>query len=236
MADIAAAEVAAKVSEQAERYKDMVKHVKDMTAAAKAAGAELTTEQRNLLSVAYKNVVGACRAAFRALNAGVSEKQLAAPIADGYREFFVEAELRSVCNDLIQLVDGILETTKDKAGTLFFLKMKGDYYRYLAEVGESDGAKGKASTAYKAATELAESKEGLPATNPIRLGMALNYSVFLYEIMEQPKEATNLAKSAFDAAIAELDKLGEEQYKDATLIMQLIRDNLTLWSSDQMNE
>jgi len=130
--------------------------------------------------------------------------------AVGYRQHFVEAELRNVCNDLISLVDGILDSTKDKAGTLFFLKMKGDYYRYLAEVEGNDGSsKDSAASAYKAATELAESKDdGLPPTNPIRLGMALNYSVFLYEIMNQPTEATALAKSAFDAAIAELDTLG----------------------------
>lgn len=41
-----------------------------------------------------------------------------------------------------------------------------------------------------------------------------------------------MAKGAFDDAIAELDTLSEESYKDSTLIMQLLRDNLTLWTSD----
>ena len=41
-----------------------------------------------------------------------------------------------------------------------------------------------------------------------------------------------MAKQAFDEAIAELDTLSEESYKDSTLIMQLLRDNLTLWTSD----
>ena len=41
---------------------------------------------------------------------------------------------------------------------------------------------------------------------------------------------------AFDDAIAELDTLNEESYKDSTLIMQLLRDNLTLWTSDQAND
>jgi len=37
---------------------------------------------------------------------------------------------------------------------------------------------------------------------------------------------------AFDDAIADLDKLTDDSYKDSTLIMQLLRDNLTLWTSD----
>ena len=48
--------------------------------------------------------------------------------------------------------------------------------------------------------------------------------------------ACHLAKQAFDEAIAELDSLNEESYKDSTLIMQLLRDNLTLWTSDLPEE
>jgi len=72
----------------------------------------------------------------------------------------------------------------------------------------------------------------LPPTHPIRLGLALNFSVFYYEILNSPDRACHLAKRAFDDAIAELDSLSEESYRDSTLIMQLLRDNLTLWTSD----
>ena len=65
-------------------------------------------------------------------------------------------------------------------------------------------------------------------THPIRLGLALNFSVFYYEIMNDPSKACELAKKAFDDAIAELDSLKEDSYKDSTLIMQLLRDNLTV--------
>ena len=84
-----------------------------------------------------------------------------------------------------------------------------------------------------AAQEAAgNSDNGLPPTHPIRLGLALNFSVFYYEIQNNPEQACQLAKKAFDDAIAELDTLSEESYKDSTLIMQLLRDNLTLWTSD----
>ncbi|GFP92385.1 14-3-3-like protein 16r [Phtheirospermum japonicum] len=76
----------------------------------------------------------------------------------------------------------------------------------------------------------------LAPTHPIRLGLALNFSVFHYEILNSPDRACNLAKQAFDEAIAELDTLGEESYKDSTLIMQLLRDNLTLWTSDMQDD
>ena len=108
---------------------------------------------------------------------------------------------------------------------------KGDYYRYLAEF-EADGrpnAEKESKAAYTKASEVAEK---LSSTHPIRLGLALNFSVFHYEIMNQPQEACSLAKSAFDEAIAELDTLSEDSYKDSTLIMQLLRDNLTLWTAD----
>ena len=83
----------------------------------------------------------------------------------------------------------------------------------------------KASNAYKEAVEAAKE---MATTHPIRLGLALNFSVFYYEIMNKPEEACKLAKSAFDDAIAELDSLKEDSYKDSTLIMQLLRDNLTV--------
>jgi len=89
----------------------------------------------------------------------------------------------------------------------------------------------KSLDAYKTATDVAQ--KDLPSTHPIRLGLALNFSVFYYEILNAPDQACHLAKQAFDDAIAELDTLSEESYKDSTLIMQLLRDNLTLWTSSE---
>ena len=67
------------------------------------------------------------------------------------------------------------------------------------------------------------------------MGLALNYSVFYYEILSSPDIACKLAKQAFDNAIQDLDGLEEEEYRDSATIMQLLRDNLTLWTSD-LNE
>merc|ERR1712113_1066781 len=88
-----------------------------------------------------------------------------------------------------------------------------------------------ARKAYEEAQKVAEAD--LAVTHPIRLGLALNYSVFQYEVLSNPDEACKMARTAFEEAIAELDNVAEDSYKDSTLIMQLLRDNLTLWTSDQ---
>jgi len=114
--------------------------------------------------------------------------------------------------------------------------MKGDYYRYISEYAQADQhqkASDGALDAYKAAQEIAN--QDLKTTHPIRLGLALNFSVFYYEVMNDPSKACSLAKTAFDDAIADIEHIEEDQYKDATTIMQLIRDNLTLWTSE-LNE
>ena len=113
----------------------------------------------------------------------------------------------------------------------FLSNRKGDYYRYEAEIADDKKICEKAEAAYREAEDIASTK-GLPATHPIRLGLYLNFSVFYYEIYNEQEKACALAKKAFDSAISDLDTLNEESYKDSTLIMQLLRDNLTLWTSD----
>ena len=116
---------------------------------------------------------------------------------------------------------------------MFYRKMAGDYNRYLSEIRVGDSRQQASDSALESYNEASKTANAdLPPTHPIRLGLALNYSVFHYEIRNEPDKACSLAKSAFDDAIAELDTLSEESYKDSTLIMQLLRDNLTLWTTD----
>lgn len=214
----------------------MVQNVKSLA----ELNIQLNVEERNLLSVAYKNVVGARRASWRVLSSIESKEKEKGDndkvaLIGQYREK-VEKELEKICRELLDVLERfLLPEDKTAEGQVFYWKMAGDYWRYLAEFATTEDRRMKAEKAkekYEEATKTAVS-QGLPPTNPIRLGLALNYSVFYYEILNQPNEACQLAKTAFDDAISELDSLQEEQYKDATLIMQLIRDNLTLWTSDQ---
>merc|ERR1719456_999977 len=200
---------------------------------------ELSVEERNLLSVAYKNAVGSRRAAWRIITS-VEQKEKSKGNEDQAnfaKEYCakVETELDKICNTILALLDGNL-ITKATTGEskVFYQKMKADYFRYIAEFKDGD-AKAKAADnarlAYEEAAKVAE--KDLAVTHPIRLGLALNFSVFQYEVLNNPDEACKMARTAFEDAIAELDNVAEDSYKDSTLIMQLLRDNLTLWTSDQ---
>ena len=228
----------AKLAEQAERYDDMVVWMKSV-AEKKQEG--LTDEERNLLSVAYKNVVGARRSSWRIISSleQKAEDEVKRCTAVDYRQI-VEKELQEKCSEVLKLIEEHLlpAASSFTEPKVFYLKMKGDYLRYLVEIVIADDDNGKrerkekaslSKDAYSAAMSEAEK---LPTTHPIRLGLALNFSVFHYEIENDSEEACKLAKRAFDEAIAELEALKEDSYKDSTLIMQLLRDNLTLWTSE----
>ncbi|MQL88483.1 hypothetical protein Taro_021041 [Colocasia esculenta] len=193
----------AKLAEQAERYEEMVEFMKKVA----MLNLELTVEERNLLSVGYKNVIGARRASWRIMSS-IEQKEESkgneqnVKLIKGYCQK-VEDELTKICHDILTIIDEHLIKSSTS--------------------GESTAASNTANSE-------------LPSTHPIRLGLALNFSVFYYEIMNSPERACHLAKQAFDEAIAELDSLNEESYKDSTLIMQLLRDNLTLWTSDLPDE
>lgn len=197
---------------------------------------DLTNDERNLLSVAYKNYVKTRRDAWRTIQAIQNKEELKGNkylnLIQVYRKK-IEDELTTICREVLELLDNfLLKQSQHAEGNVFFWKMKGDYYRYLGEFLQQDERKqviDKASDSYKYAQEEAEK---LKTTHPIRLGLALNYSVFFYEIMGSPDLACKLAKTAFDNAISDLENLEEEEYRDSATIMQLLRDNLTLWTSD----
>ncbi|XP_077433128.1 14-3-3 protein zeta/delta-like [Vanacampus margaritifer] len=225
----------AKLAEQAERYDDMAAAMKSAT---ENNEAELTSEERNLLSVAFKNVVGARRSSWRVVAsiAAKAESDRQKGLAKDYQEK-IEAELKGICQDVLDLLKNLIPKASLPESKVFFLKMKGDYHRYQAEVAMGDDKQDiikESEQAYQEAFET--SKDNMQPINPIRLGLALNFSVFYYEIQNSPEKACELAKTAFDEAIAELKTLNDDSYKDSTLIMQLLRDNLTLWNADSQSE
>uniref|UniRef100_A0A914DS74 14-3-3 domain-containing protein n=1 Tax=Acrobeloides nanus TaxID=290746 RepID=A0A914DS74_9BILA len=227
--------IRAKLAEQAERYNDMVQVMKQVA----EMGTELSNEERNLLSVAYKNVISSRRNSWRVIStceartAKLEGTETKVKIAQEYRKQ-MEQELREFCNEILMLLDKYLvPNATETEAKVFYLKMRGDYSRYLAEIASGDNRSevvNNSQQAYQEAFEIAMEK--MSPTHPVRLGLALNFSVFYYEILHATDKACQVAKQAFEDAVAELDELHEDTYKDSTLIMQLIRDNITLWSSE----
>ncbi|CDW83164.1 14-3-3-like partial [Stylonychia lemnae] len=229
----------ARLAEQCERYDEMVEYASDF---AKAGSEELSLEERNILSVAFKNVVGTRRAAWRVLSS-IEKKENNKGNASNVEKVkhyktLIEDELTRVCQDILALLEQhLIPKCRQEEAQVFFQKMKGDYYRYIAEYAVAEkrnAAAQKALTSYQEAHEIAQ--KSLSTTHPVKLGLALNFSVFYYEIMQNPEKACKMARDAFDEAIADLDNVQDEYYKDATLIMQLLRDNLTLWTSELPEE
>jgi 14-3-3 protein epsilon len=198
----------------------------------------LTLDERNLLIVAYKNSITSKRNAWRILD--VQEKNSKKESTESLKRItdykhIIEDEISVICKDILGLVETILlPSTKETEDIVFYLKVKADYNRYICEfsIGEIKlNASYITQETYQKAYDLAI--QTMTPTNPLRLGVALNFSVFYYDILLKQDKACETAKKAFDDAITNLDNAKDDDcYKDATLIIQLLRDNLTLWTSD----
>ncbi|GJY50352.1 14-3-3-like protein [Tanacetum coccineum] len=164
----------------------------------------------------------------------------------------IEGEISEICHGLLKLLDEkvLVETKCFGQSKVVYLTMKGDYYRYLAEVKAGDERRQAAECAlkaYKSAQDIADTE--LDPIHQTRLGLAINFSVFYYEILNQSERACSVAKQfrnkntlqllfqAIDEAITELTTLGEESDKeDITLILRLLKQNLTMWKSDMQSK
>jgi len=188
----------ARLAEQAERYDEMAEAMKKVA----QLDQELTVEERNLLSVAYKNVVGSRRASLRIISSIEQKEESRGKLdhltrAKEYKKK-VEKELTEICNDILHVLgNNLIKHSSTDESRVFYFKMKGDYHRYLAEStsGESkQAAADKALEAYKAASTQA--LDLLP-TNPIRLGLALNFSVFLLRDPEFSRQRHSTRQNCF---------------------------------------
>ncbi|XP_056149129.1 14-3-3 protein gamma-2-like [Lampris incognitus] len=221
----------AKLAEHAERYDDMAAAMKSVTELNEA----LSKQERVLLSVAYQHVARKRRSSWRFVSSikprtrtgGGNEKKI--HMVRAYREQ-IEKELEAVCQDVLHLLDNFLirncnETQHESK--VFYLKMRGDYYRYLAEVatGEKRATVMEASEkSYSEAHDI--SVEHMQPTHPVRLALALSYSVFCFDTKNAPKQACHLAKAAVNDALAERVALNGE----SSLFVSLLRGNAARWT------
>lgn len=227
-------------AERCERFNDCLHFLK---AIIENFMGDLTVEERDLLCATYSRFYVALRSAWKSIIYGTYDaKEDDADLGTNYAELLtdyktqVEEEVITLCADALNtygmLIIKAQNCTEHEAlvSTVVYLKNSGDYSRFMAQV-LGDGVAGqRALEFYKRALQMAETRAKLDSTHPCLLDVALNYSVCLKEIAQDTKQACLLAKEVFDKAIERLDDLQEDTYKDSTLILQLLRDNLSLWA------
>ena len=199
-------------------------------------GADVTSDERNLLSVAFKNLISSKRAACRTI-AAIEQNPKYSKFGDALLTYKtgIESKLQGDCQRIIDMINNkVLSKPCDGEPKAFFIKMVGDYYRYIAENAKGDNlekVKQQALAAYNEANSIT-----LPPCNPIKLGLALNFSVFHYEAMKNHKAACDLADQSLQDALDKIDELEEDDFRDAKSIIELLKENLTLWREEEDND
>jgi len=203
--------------------------------------ARLVNDERNLLSIAYKNKTNTLRNSWRIVD--TLEKMQASRTAPGtttrqlalirQQRKKIERELANVCKDIVKLLEKqLLPAARYGEERVFYSKMRGDYYRYLAEFAhevEREWYAEESLNAYKHAYKHA--MQTLDSGHPTRLGLALNFAVFYHDVRKSPERACHLAKSSFDDAVMSLDSEAPT-IRDSLQILQLLKDDLVLWSKE----
>jgi 14-3-3 protein epsilon len=227
----------ARVTEQAERHEETIKYMEDIV---KVKKDDLNIEERNLLSAAYKNCVSSRRSAWRSIYAvEAKEKSNNSKYLHLVTELknLLEKELNDLCDRMLNLIDNhLLKKANSSESKVFYLKMKGDYFRYLAEFTSGEKHNQVATNSLESYKEADKWSASLACTNPIKLGLALNFSVFHYEVMNDAATACQIANDAFQEGIQQLEKIEDDQYKDSTTILQLLKENIDMWSADLNQE
>jgi 14-3-3 protein epsilon len=186
----------ARVAEQAERFDDMVNFLKPVI---KEKAGDFSIEERNLLSVGFKNLIGGKRTAIRTI-AAIEQNPKYAKYGGALGDYKkkIEEELQQDCRNIITIIkdDALKGTATNAEGNAFFLKMVGDYYRYMAESASGATLEEARNGALESYQQADTASKELEECSPIKLGLALNFSVFHYEVMQDSKTACTLAETA----------------------------------------
>ena len=228
-----------KLFQKTERYPEMVKAINKYV----EQNPILNEEERKLLCDGYKNIISDKRNSLRLLS-NLSKKEEEEGKQINHKKQIniirekIESELLSIFEEVHSILDKYLIPNAQNTETkVFYMKIKADYYRYHCEFAENDAfeeAKDNAERIYKEAYDLA--LKDISIYNSIRLGLALNYSVFEYEIMDNKNDAYNIAQKAYDEVMKVVDDLEKDRTSENLLLIQLLKENLNLWNNEMEGE
>lgn len=227
----------AMLAEQCNRFEEMTEFLEDML---KGRDKDLNSDERNLLSIAYKNSLTSRRTALRTVIAyeNKEKKKDNSPFLAYIQEYRkkIEDEITKMCNGVLSTIDThLLKRAEDAEAKVFYLKMKGDYNRYISEYATGELKEKSSKDALSAYESASNDAKNLSAINPISLGLALNFSVFYYEVMGDHEKACNIAKDVLEVANKEIAQCEDDENdatRDALSIINLLRENLDMWKME----
>jgi len=223
----------AKACEKAQDYPEMLNYVRKIIDHEE----DLSSEERSLLSTALKEISLPKRISWRALTKLYKAQEDPESQRSGALRTLrtdTEKDLHKFCQEYLKLIDESLlpRCEGNVEGGVAFLKMKGDLYRYIAESSQGDSKQKAADNALQFYTTAQESAGStVKVGHPLMLSLALNYAILFYEVMEEPAKAIEIAHESMINALSELDQIEENIYKDSTHMLQILKDNISMWKA-----
>ena len=228
----------AELAECAGRYEDMVAEMRTIA----NMDCFLSWKERKMLRLAYMKVANSLRASLSTICRIEKEERNRTGSEDNpspiktYRKK-IQDELNKVCGEVVEILDKYLIpkalTPETRA---FYYGMKGDFYRYKAQFLSGElriDCASKSADAYRIAIDIGNQ---LQAAQPVRLAVFLNYSVLLHGIMKDREKAISVARLALNEALEDLDHLFEEERRESTITIQVLRDNLIMWEREDLSK
>ena len=220
-----------------ENYPDMVKAINKYI----ELNPKLSKEENKLLCNAYKNVVSDKRNSLQIL-LNYAKKEESKPVNKLHEISIIKekiiSELKEIFKEIHSMLDRyLIPNAQDSESKILYMKLKADYYRYhceFAEGEEFEEISNNARKMYKEAFDLAEKE--LPLYNEVRLGLVLNYSVFEYDIMDNKNEGLEMASKIYNDTMKILDDVEKKRSSDNLLLIQIIKENINIWSNETEEE
>lgn len=224
------------LAENSERYDDMAYFLESRI---KTSFTDLTDEEKLLLSVAYKNQIIPLRNAINTVN--TYEQQELANNETFYIEYIKEykyklfKELEKKCTHINVVIESYLipkaETNEDK---LFYYKMRGDYYRYLAEKADEFKKRRYCSYCYAMYEKAKEYAKGVERKCHVTLlEFVLNLSNYYYEVVGDKDKAVEVIKEGLVGLVGEevkVEMTNEEKY-----VLKALENNLSYYENTNTN-
>ena len=205
-------------------------------------GPNLNLIERQTLTIAYKAVISPRRSGIKSLNAKINpltveEDENHSPELikrlEELKQTLID-ELVHYSKQLIDLIESIIKTENFPIeDSTFYVKLIADYYRYICEAyaegtPEREEYLNLAEEKYKKALELSKN---ISEYLPLNLGLVLNYTVFLYDIVGNTQEAIRMGKEVYNRCAPLVDQNEETFQQEAISILSLIDENIKLWES-----